>query len=112
MTIKECKRCNFRNPQGKKCKRITCKIGPYCAQHTKIKYGVAVKKSEVLKKIDPKALGLFAVRGKKKKVNGKYKNADESIAFKPEERIAPYKGEIYKGITENKIPNKTYVLSF
>ena len=58
MSIRDCDRCISNTIAGNRCKRTTCKIGKYCAQHLSRELGVCVKKSNI-----PKAgFGLFATK--------------------------------------------------
>lgn len=68
-----CHRCEQTRPNGARCKNRVCFGSPLCHQHNSMKYGVRIKKSTV-----PGAgKGLFATR-----------------AFRRDEWICPYPGEI------------------
>lgn len=41
-----CARCTAKNERGERCKRSTCKYGPFCWQHMRIKRGLVIKPSK------------------------------------------------------------------
>ena len=73
MSVRKCVRCNALTNAKKRCKRQTCKYGPYCFQHTRSIEGVEIKKS----KLPGAGLGLFATR-----------------KFKKGSRVTTYGGEV------------------
>ena len=69
----ECRQCDAQRKGGGRCKRTTCKMLPFCSQHTKSELGVEIKKSTI-----PRAgSGLFALQN-----------------FCKGQKIAPYTGKI------------------
>ena len=82
MSVKVCIRCKAKtkNGRGPRCKRSTCKYGPYCFQHTRSIEGVEIKKS----KLPGAGLGLFATRD-----------------FKKKSKISSYGGEIISDAVHN-----------
>ena len=89
MSVRKCIQCKAITSRKRRCKRTTCKYGPYCFQHTRSIEGVEIKKS----KLPGAGLGLFATRKHKKG-----------------SRISSYGGEVIsKAVHENR--DSGYALS-
>lgn len=70
----QCKQCEATTVKGTRCSRTTCKMLPFCAQHTKSELGLVIKPS----RIPGAGLGLFTA---------------PDVTIQKDEAIAPLRGQ-------------------